>query len=109
LPGIKDGLKTLAAAEDADARVLRGMVWTHHVWPTRPESSISAAANNWARLSADLDAETELIRALNGAIAEWEGVNHELASRLREMVASKEQSLRLLRALALRCDPQALD
>jgi hypothetical protein len=64
---------------------------------------------DWARLNADLDAEVELVRALNGAIAEWQGVKREIAGRLRELVAHKEQTLSSLRGLALKCDPHALD
>ncbi|HLW70039.1 MAG TPA: hypothetical protein VKS22_05400 [Candidatus Binataceae bacterium] len=109
LPRIREGLETLAAAEAADADVLRDLLLALGVWPARPAAPSHTGSNNWARLSADLAAEVELVRALNGAIADWEGVNPQIAERLRELVARKEQSLTLLRGFALKCDPQALD
>jgi hypothetical protein len=109
LPRIKDGLVSLAAAESADANVLRNLILALGVWPARPAAILYTGSSNWARLNADLDAEVELVRALNGAIAEWQGVKPEIAGRLRELVANKEQTVSMLRGFALKCDPQALD
>jgi hypothetical protein len=46
---------------------------------------------------------------LNAAFAEWEGIDPEMAERLRELAAGKDQTRGLLRDLAVKCDPQALD
>ncbi len=108
-PGIKSGLETAAAAAAADVRTLRGLLLAHDVWPAMPPAEFHEGANNWARISSDLAAETELMRSLNMAVAEWEGVDRAMADRLRELAAGKSQTIALLRDLALKCDPQALD
>ncbi|MGH7836198.1 MAG: hypothetical protein ACREQC_00080, partial [Candidatus Binataceae bacterium] len=109
LPRIKDGLEALAAAEAVDANALHELILAHGVSPARPAAILRTGSNNWERLSADLAAEVELVRALNSAIAEWQGLEPALAERLRELVAGKERTLTILRGLALKCDPQALD
>ncbi len=108
-PNIKTGLEALAIAEASDAKALRDLLLPRRIWPTRSATIEREGASNWARISADLAAELEMVRALNGAIAEWEGVDREIAARLRAIVAAKEATLGHLRDLALRCDPQALD
>jgi rubrerythrin len=106
---IKSGLAETAAAETADAKALRNLLAPYRVWPTRSSAPERDGANNWARLSDDLAAEVEMVRALNAAIADWEGADREVAGRLREVVKTKEATLDRLRDLTLRCDPQAFD
>jgi hypothetical protein len=108
-PNIKAGLEALAIAEASDANALRNLLLPRHIWPTPLATLQRDGANNWARISEDLAAELEMVRALNGASAEWEGVDREIATRLRAVAAAKEATLGHLRDLALRCDPQALD
>ena len=108
-PNIKAGLASLALAEMRDADILRDLLLPRHVAPLQAASSQHHGASNWARISDDLAAELEMVRALNGAIAEWEGVDPEIAAQLRAIATSKEITLGHLRDLALRCDPQALD
>ena len=108
-PNIKAGLEVLAIAETRDANALRDLLLPHRIWPTRSATIEGERANNWARVSDDLAAELEMVRALNGAIAEWEGVDREIATRLRTIATAKETTLGRLRDLALRCDPHALD
>jgi hypothetical protein len=108
-PRIKEGLETLAAAETADADIMRQLILARGASPARPLRQFGEGANNWARLGADLAAEVELVRALNGAIAEWEGADRGLAERLRSLLTAKEDRLSMLRDLTLKCDPQALD
>lgn len=108
-PNIKAGLEALAIAETRDADALRDLLVPRLVWPARSETTQHDGANNWLRISGDLTAELEMVRALNSAIAEWEGADREIAERLRAIAAPKETTLGRLRDLALRCDPQALD
>ena len=106
---IKSGLEALAIAEAADAQALRDLLLPYQVWPAPARSHQRAGGSNWARLSDDLAAEVAMVRALNAAIANWEGPDHAIADRLRAIVTAKATSLDRLRALTLRCDPQALD
>lgn len=109
LAGLKAGLETAAAAEAADAQALRVLLLAHDVSPSPPGAELREGANHWARINSDLAAEVELVRSLNAAAAEWEGVDPGIAERLRELAVGKDETLGLLRDLALRCDPQALD
>jgi hypothetical protein len=88
---------------------MRQLILARGASPARPLRQFGEGANNWARLGADLAAEVELVRALNGAIAEWEGADRGLAERLRSLLTAKEDRLSMLRDLTLKCDPQALD
>ena len=108
-PNIKAALEALAIAEASDANALRNLLLPRHIQPTPPATLQRDGSNNWVRISEDLAAELEMVRALNSAIAQWEGVDREVAAQLRAIVTSKEIALGHLRDLALRCDPQALD
>lgn len=107
--GLKSGLASAALAEAADAQALGTLLLAHEVSPVLPAVEPREGANNWARIGSDLAAEIELIRSLNAAVAEWEGVDAGIAERIRKLAAGKDQTLGLLRDLALKCDPQALD
>ncbi|HZP45021.1 MAG TPA: hypothetical protein VFB15_05175 [Candidatus Binataceae bacterium] len=109
LPGFRQALESLAAAESADAKALRELLLTHRLWPIPPAPAVTEGSNNWQRISLDLQAEIEMARALGRAIAEWEGRDRQLAAELRTIAAHKEEIAGHLRDLALRCDPQALD
>ncbi len=108
-PRLKSGLETLAAAERADADVLRQVVLTHHAWPAPPLIPNREGANNWERLSFDLAAQIGLVRALNSLIAQCERTDPLMAQQLRALVTEKERVSALLRDITLKCDPQALD
>jgi hypothetical protein len=108
-PRIKEGLETLAAAEAANANALRDLILARGAWPLRSLAPVADGSSNWARLNADLAASVELVRALDAAVAEWEGADQSLAERLRELAAARENRIALLRDLATKCDPQALD
>src|SRR5438552_2183649 len=71
-PNIKAGLEALAIAEASDANALRDLLLSRRKWPTQSATSEGEGANNWARISNDLAAELEMVRALNSAFAEWE-------------------------------------
>src|SRR5579859_1964108 len=69
-PNIKAGLETLAIAETSDAAALRDLLLLRRIRPTRSATVERDGANNWVRITNDLAAELEMVRALNGAIAE---------------------------------------
>ena len=108
-PNIKAGLASLAIAEANDAADLRELLALRQAVPQQASPSQHNGSSNWARISEDLAAELEMVRAINGAIAEWEGADREIAAILRTIAGAKEITLGRLRDLALRCDPQALD
>jgi hypothetical protein len=51
----------------------------------------------------------ELSREVNQQALHWEGIDPALAARLRTIALEDDRKLGELRALALKCDPQALD
>ncbi len=108
-PRLKSGLEMLAAAERADADVLRQLVLAHNGWPSPPLIPNREGANNWERLSFNLAAQVELVRSLNSLIAQCERTNPLMAQQLRALVTEKERASALLRDITLKCDPQALD
>jgi bacterioferritin (cytochrome b1) len=108
-PRLKSGLEMLAAAERADADVLRQLVLAHNAWPLPPLLPNREGANNWERLSFDLAAQVELVRSLNSFIAQCERTDPSMAQQLRALVNEKERASALLRDITLKCDPQALD
>lgn len=108
-PAIKEGLAKLAAAETADVNALRELILARTIWPKSSPAPDAEGSSNWARLGADLTNSVELVRAIDAAIAEWQGADQELAERLRALAAAKENRLAILRDLATKCDPQALD
>jgi bacterioferritin (cytochrome b1) len=108
-PGLKSGVETVAASEQADAGILRQLLLARHILPARSGSSSRIGANNWERLSSDLAGQVELIRGLNALIAQSERADPTMAQRLRSLVTDKERAAALLRDLTLRCDPQAFD
>jgi hypothetical protein len=102
-------LEAIATVEDDCAQALRDLLVARGVSPATIETVDGAGGSNWRRVSADLAAAVEMVRALNAAFAEWEGVDHAIADRLHSLAESTEAVVTRLRDLALRCDPQALD
>jgi hypothetical protein len=66
-------------------------------------------SSNWARVTGDLEIMLELSREVNQQALHWEGIDPALAARLRTIALEDDRKLGELRALALKCDPQALD
>jgi hypothetical protein len=108
-PGLRARIDEIAYLERADARTLRELALDHRVWPLPPQTPATQGANHWERLSADLADQLEIVRGLNALIAECERKEPELAARHRQLLEGKERTSGVLRDLALKCDPQALD
>lgn len=108
-PAIANGVRAVAAAEARHERALRSILGERGLWPRPPEDKPGEGANNWERLSVD----TEMLLALSQALArqalQCESFDPDLAQRLREIGSEAAESESQLRALALKCDPQALD
>jgi hypothetical protein len=108
-PTLRAGLERLAAAEAAQERKLRAVLLDRGVWPRPSSEPQREGFSNWERIGSDLALGSKLFRDLNWQIVEWETVEPEFATWLREFVAEEDGNLGLMRDLGLKCDPLALD
>jgi hypothetical protein len=108
-PALADGVRALAAIEARHERVLRSILAERECWPRQPEFPPREGANNWERLSGDTVMLLAFARELHRHALEWEGEDPALAERLAQVAAEADESEAQLRALSLKCDPQALD
>ena len=108
-PNIKAGLERLAEDEADQANALRRVLADLGAWPRLAETPSHDGSSNWERISADLALQTELFRELNTQVVEWEGVDPNVAARLRVFLDGEDRNAGRLRDFALKCDPQAFD
>ena len=108
-PAIKPRLELLAKTEAAQTARLRAILLERGVWPAMPTAPAHDGSSNWERLNHDLDLHVRLWRELNLQLAEWESIEPELAETLRRFADEEDRNIAVLRDLALKCDPQALD
>jgi hypothetical protein len=108
-PNIKAGLEQLAAKEEAHLKVLKNILADNEMWPKPPEPPAHEGSNNWERLSNDLGTLDELTNLLSRHAINWEPVDAEMSKRLFDVYSEDNDSTYVLRDLALRCDPQAID
>jgi hypothetical protein len=108
-PAIKQRLEQLAGTEAAQAAALRALVLERGAWPAMPNTPVREGSSNWERLNHDLDLHVRLWRELNVQLAEWESADPALAETLRRFAEDEDRNIAVLRDLALKCDPQALD
>ena len=108
-PNIKAGLERLAEDEADQANALRRVLADLGAWPRLAETPSHDGSSNWERVSADLALQTELFRELNTQVVEWEGVDPNVAARLRVFLDGEDRNAGMLRDFALKCDPQAFD
>jgi hypothetical protein len=108
-PNIKSGVEALAGKEAGHLKRLRAILSARNLWPRPPEPAAREGANNWERLSADLELLESLAAAFHRAAAEWEGVDQEVADALAAIALEDDENESQLRRLALKCDPQAID
>ena len=109
LPTIAAELPRLAEAAKERAEELRRMLRDRGVWPAPPFPPTPDGPSNWERLTSDLALQTELFGVLNQSIVEVEATDPDLAAALRKLAEKEDRNLGILRDLALKCDPQALD
>jgi hypothetical protein len=108
-PNIKAGLERLAEDEARQANALRRILADLGAWPRLAETPSHDGSSNWERVGADLALQTELFRELNTQLVEWEGVDSNVAARLRVFLDAEDSNAGTLRDFALKCDPQAFD
>jgi hypothetical protein len=102
-------LERLAETQAAQAAALRAILLERGAWPGMACTPVREGSSNWERLNHDLDLHVRLWRELNVQLAEWESADPALAETLRRFAEDEDRNIAVLRDLALKCDPQALD
>jgi len=105
---LRSGVESLAETQAANLKQLRSILSEKNLWPRPPEPARDGA-NNWERLSLDLELLIEITQQLHRAASEWEGIDPELGDKLAALAIADDARTSELRALALKFDPQALD
>lgn len=108
-PNIAGSLEALAARQLAHAGALDAILRERDAWSKLPRPAGAEGASNWMRINGDLALMLELTREMNQQALSWEGIDPSLAARLRTIALEDDRAVGELRAIALRCDPQALD
>jgi len=106
---IKTGLERIAAQQSEGFNVLRRLLADRDAWPRPPQSTPREGSNNWERLSNDLAVLQTISAGIQKASRVWEGIDSATAEKLVPVAIADGEAESQLRALALKCDPQALD
>ena len=106
---IRTGLERIAAQQSEGFRVLRSLLADRQMWPRPPESTAHEGSNNWERLNSDLAMLGTVVVGMQRASRAWEAIDSPTAEKLLAVAISDGEAQNQLRALALKCDPQALD
>ena len=106
---LKHGVAALAEIEAAHCKTLNSILADNSVWAKLPEAPLHDGSNNWARLNGDLELLGNLAAELRLASVKWESVDQAIAETVTQIADEDDQHERVLRKLALMCDPQALD
>jgi len=106
---IKAGVAALAEKEELHVKLINSILADHNVWAKLPEAAVHDGANNWARLSGDLEVIAELGAELRLNAMKWESVDEAVAEKLLQLAIEDGDRESELRKLALRCDALALD
>jgi hypothetical protein len=108
-PGLKAAVEKLAAAAATEARAMRELLLENGVSPKLPDRPVHLGSSNWDRLRRDLELQVEILRALHLQHPEWTSIDSKIAERMRQFASEQERNVSVLRDLALKCDPHALD
>jgi len=108
-PTIRTGLERIAAQQSEGFKVLRSLLAERQMWPRPPESTPHEGSNNWERLNHDLAMLGMVVGEIEKASRVWEGIDSATAEKLLAIAIGDGEAQSQLRALALKCDPQALD
>ena len=106
---IRSGLERIAAQQSEGFKVLRSLLAEREMWPRPPESTPHEGSNNWERLNHDLAMLGMVVSGIQRASRVWEGIDSATAEKLVAVAIADGEAESQLRALALKCDPQALD
>lgn len=108
-PNISAGAEAIAKKEESHVKVINSILADHNVWAKLPQPALHDGANNWARLSGDLQIIGALGAELRSLAMKWESVDETVAATLLQLAIEDADRESELRNLALRCDPLALD
>ncbi len=106
---IKAGVAALAEKEEFHVKIINSILADRDVWAKLPEAALHDGANNWARLSGDLEEIGALAAELRINAMKWESVDEAVAEKLLQLAIEDDDRERELRKLALKCDALALD
>jgi hypothetical protein len=106
---IKTGLERIAAQQSESFKVLRSLLADRDMWPRPAEAPPHEGSNNWERLNNDLAMLGTIASGIQKASRVWEGIDSATAEKLLAVAVADGEAHSQLRALALKCDPQALD
>ena len=106
---IRTGLERIAEQQRDGFKVLRSLLAERQMWPRPPESTPHEGSNNWERLNHDLEMLGTIVSGIQTASRVWEGIDPGTAEKLLAIAIADGEAQSQLRALALKCDPQALD
>jgi hypothetical protein len=106
---IKTGVEALAKKEEFHVKIIHSILADRNVWAKLPEAALHDGANNWARLSGDLEEIGALAAELRIHAMKWESVDEAVAEQLLQLAIEDDDRERELRKLALKCDALALD
>ena len=109
VPRLREALERISAEEVRHVRTLTRILNDHHVWAKMPELPAHDGANNWERVSNDLELLSQLSLALGRQMLHWEAVNSEIAGEISTVISEDSLLLRQLREVAAKFDPQAFD
>jgi len=90
---------------------MRAILSDRGLWPRPPEEASHEGANNWERLSNDLEILLQFARELHRHAMRWEGEgeNAKLGETLMKIADEASEDEFELRLLVAKLDPQALD
>ncbi|MFZ0890212.1 MAG: hypothetical protein WA005_17355 [Candidatus Binataceae bacterium] len=106
---IKAGLQQIAVREGAHLKALKAILADNRMWPRPPEPPSHEGSSNWERLGRDLELLADISRLVNREAVNWEPVDEQMAQQFSAMYAEAYDNTSLLRDLALKCDPHAID
>ena len=106
---IKASAELIAQTQQKHLNDLRSLLAAQSLWPRPPAELPHDGANNWERFSHDLELLVRVTFGLHRASAQWEGIDAAIADKLGAIALDDDEQTSALRALALKCDPQALD
>ena len=108
-PNIRAGLEHIAQGQADSFKILRAILTDRGTWARPPEATPREGTNNWERLSNDLAIMRSIAVGMQKAAGVWEGIDQAIADKLAPIALADNDAESELRAIALKCDPQALD
>jgi hypothetical protein len=110
-PKIAQDIREIADREAGHQKVMRTALAERGMWPRPPEPTSHDGANNWERLSIDLEILLMFARSLHRHAMRWEGDGGDpaLGEALMKVANEASEDEFELRLLVAKLDPQALD